>query len=154
MMVGRELKNLFPKLEVKQGSELLRVEGLSKKGKFRDVSFCLHEGEILGFYGLVGAGRTEVVKAIFGMEPANSGKIFIRGKEVKITHPNTAIELGMGYVSENRDDEGIILNMSITSLIKKIEEDKIFINDKPLINTLDTNLIIRKSTRKINLKFN
>jgi rhamnose transport system ATP-binding protein len=117
MMVGRELKNLFPKLEVKQGSELLRVEGLSRKGKFRDVSFCLHEGEILGFYGLVGAGRTEVAKAIFGMEPANSGKIFIRGKEVKITNPNTAIELGMGYVSENRDEEGIILNMSITSNI-------------------------------------
>jgi len=117
MMVGREVKNLFPKLEVKQGNELLRVEGMSRKGSFKDVDFCLNEGEILGFYGLVGSGRTEVAKAIFGLEPANRGKIFIKGKEVRITNPNMAIELGIGYVPENRDEEGLILDMSITSNI-------------------------------------
>ena len=117
MMVGRKVKNLFPKLEVSQGKELLRVEKLSQKGNFRDVSFSLHEGEILGLYGLVGAGRTEVAKAIFGMNPANSGKIFVNGKEVKISNPNYAIELGIGYASENRDEEGIILDMDITSNI-------------------------------------
>ena len=117
MMVGREVKNLFPKLEVKQGNELLRVEGMSRKGSFKDVDFCLNEGEILGFYGLVGSGRTEVAKAIFGLEPANRGKIFIKGKEVRITNPNMAIELGIGYVPENKDEEGLILDMSITSNI-------------------------------------
>ena len=117
MMVGRKVKNLFPKLEVEQGREVLRVENLSKKGDFRNVSFTLHEGEILGFYGLVGAGRTEVAKAIFGMAPADHGKIFIRGKEAKIKNPDEAISLGVSYVPENRDDEGVILDMDIISNI-------------------------------------
>jgi rhamnose transport system ATP-binding protein len=112
-MVGRKVKNLFPKLDVEQGNEVLRVEGLSKKGDFKDVSFSLHEGEILGFYGLVGAGRTEVAKAIFGMAPADRGKIFIEGQEVKINNPDQAIKMGISYVPENRDDEGVILDMDI-----------------------------------------
>ena len=94
MMVGRTVQNLFPKLETKIGEESLRVEGLSKKGKFRDVSFSLRSGEILGLYGLVGAGRTEVAKAIFGMDPADSGRIFVGGEQRSIQHPQKAIDLG------------------------------------------------------------
>jgi len=117
MMVGRTVQNLFPKLETKIGEESLRVEGLSKKGKFRDVSFSLRSGEILGLYGLVGAGRTEVAKAIFGMDPADSGRIFVGGEQRSIPHPQKAIDLGIAYVPENKDEEGIILNMDITSNI-------------------------------------
>ncbi len=117
MMVGRKVKDLFPKIDVKQGKEVLRIENLSKKGNFKNVSFSLHEGEILGFYGLVGAGRTEVAKAIFGMDLADSGKIFIRGKEKKIRNPDQAIEMGLAYVPENRDEEGIILDTDITTNI-------------------------------------
>jgi rhamnose transport system ATP-binding protein len=117
MMVGRTVQNLFPKLETKIGQEMLRVEGLSKKGKFKDVSFSLRAGEILGLYGLVGAGRTEVAKAIFGMDPADSGKIFIAGEQRNIQHPQKAIDLGIAYVPENKDEEGIILNMDITANI-------------------------------------
>lgn len=98
MMVGREVKNLFPKFDVDKGKELLRVEHLSRRGEFSDVSFRVSEGEILGLYGLVGAGRTEVAKAIFGMEKLDSGSIYVRGQEVTINHPQNAITLGISYV--------------------------------------------------------
>ena len=117
MMVGREVKNLFPKIDVNMGAELLRVEHLSRKGKFRDVSFRVCEGEILGLYGLVGAGRTEVAKAIFGMDQLDSGSVYVRGPKVVINTPQDAIALGIAYVPEDRDKEGIILNMNIMSNI-------------------------------------
>lgn len=117
MMVGREVKNMFPKIEMKRGKELLRVEHLSRKGEFRDVSFQVCEGEILGLYGLVGAGRTEVAKAIFGMDKLASGSIYIDGQKTTIASPQDAIALGIAYVPEDRDEEGIILNMDITSNI-------------------------------------
>jgi rhamnose transport system ATP-binding protein len=117
MMVGREVTNLFPKVEVQHGAEVLRVEHLARKGEFRDVSFQVRAGEILGLYGLVGAGRTEVAKAIFGMNPLDSGTIYIQGQAVTMTTPQQAIASGVAYVPENRDEEGIILNMDITSNI-------------------------------------
>ena len=117
MMVGREVKNLFPKIDVNMGAELLRVERLSRKGEFRDVSFRVCEGEILGLYGLVGAGRTEVAKAIFGMDQLDSGSVYVRGQKVIINTPQDAIALGIAYVPEDRDREGIILNMNITTNI-------------------------------------
>jgi len=113
LMVGRTIDNLFPKTEAKIGKELLRVDNLSKKGFFKDVSFTLHEGEIIGFYGLIGAGRTEVAKSIFGMMTYSTGKIFYCGKRVTIQNPREAIRLGMSYVTENRDEDGIILNMDV-----------------------------------------
>ncbi len=117
MMVGREVKNLFPKIKVERGKELLRVDHLSRQGEFRDVSFRVCEGEILGVYGLVGAGRTEVAKAIFGMDKLDSGSIYIDGQKTTIANPQDAIALGIAYVPEDRDEEGIILNMNITSNI-------------------------------------
>ncbi len=117
MMVGREVKNLFPKVEAERGQELLRVEQLARRGEFRDVSFQVREGEILGLYGLVGAGRTEVAKAIFGMEKLDSGNIYVRGQAVTISHPQHAITLGISYVPEDRDEEGVILNMDIAQNI-------------------------------------
>lgn len=117
MMVGREVNNLFPKIEVTPGKEVLRVEKLSRRGEFRDVSFQVREGEILGLYGLVGAGRTEVAKAIFGMQELDSGKVYVHNQEVTIKNPYDAIALGIAYVPEDRDEEGIVLNMDITSNI-------------------------------------
>lgn len=117
MMVGREVNNLFPKINVEQGEELLRVEGLSRRGEFRDVSFQVRQGKILGLYGLVGAGRTEVAKAIFGMRALDAGTVYVQHQPVAITHPRDAIGLGIAYVPEDRDEEGIILNMDITENI-------------------------------------
>jgi rhamnose transport system ATP-binding protein len=117
MMVGRTISNLFPKQEVKAGEVVLKVEHLTRVGSFHDISFELRKGEILGMAGLVGAGRTNVARAIFGVEPATSGHIYLNSREVKITSPQQAIRLGLAYVPEDRQLHGLIPAMNITSNI-------------------------------------
>ncbi len=117
LMVGRTITDLFPKQDVKSGEVVLKVENLARAGSFRDVSFELRQGEILGMAGLVGAGRTNVARAIFGVEPATAGKIQIAGREVAITSPQQAIKLGLAYVPEDRQLHGLIPAMPITSNI-------------------------------------
>ncbi len=112
-MVGREIKDLFPKPEITPGKEVLRVEHLGRTGYFKDVSFNIHAGEIVGLTGLVGAGRTEVVQTIFGVEHYNEGKIFVDGAEVHITKPRDAMQLGIGLLTEDRQTQGLILSWGI-----------------------------------------
>jgi rhamnose transport system ATP-binding protein len=114
MMVGRTITNLFPKQDVRAGDVVLRVENLTREGSFHDVSFELRRGEILGLAGLVGAGRTNVARAIFGIELPTTGSIQIEGREVKITSPQQAIELGLAYVPEDRQLHGLIPAMPLT----------------------------------------
>lgn len=113
MMVGRSVSNLFPKTPASMGEEALRVDGMSRKGQFRDVSFSVRKGEILGLYGLIGAGRTEVLKAVFGLNPPDEGTVYLEGQPVTIHGPSDAISKGIAYLSENRDTEGLILEFSI-----------------------------------------
>lgn len=113
MVVGRELTNLFPKSEPNIGEVILDVKNLSKYGKFRDVSFQLHKGEILGFAGLEGAGRSEVASCIFGIDQPDSGEIYLDGKKVSIAFPSAAVELGIGMVTEDRLRRGIVAQMSV-----------------------------------------
>jgi ABC-type sugar transport system ATPase subunit len=117
LMVGRSISNLFPKLDVKAGEVVLKVENLSHTGIFENISFELRKGEILGMAGLVGAGRTDVARAIFGVEPATSGTIQVNGREVRMTSPQQAIRLGLAYVPEDRQLHGLIPPMNITSNI-------------------------------------
>jgi rhamnose transport system ATP-binding protein len=117
LMVGRTITNLFPKQEVQAGEVVLKVENLTRNGVFQDVSFELHKGEILGVAGLIGAGRTDVANAIFGINPPNSGSIQIEGREVSIQSPHHAIELGLAYVPEDRQKHGLIPPMSINANI-------------------------------------
>jgi rhamnose transport system ATP-binding protein len=117
LMVGRTITNLFPKQEVQAGEVVLKVENLARSGVFQDVSFELHKGEILGMAGLIGAGRTDVANAIFGINPPTSGSIQIEGQEVNIQSPHQAIELGLAYVPEDRQRHGLILPMSINANI-------------------------------------
>lgn len=112
-MVGREIKELFPKPEVKPGAEVLRVEDLTRTGYFKNVSFSVRAGEILGLTGLVGAGRTEVVESICGITHANEGKIFLNGKEVHIKQPSDAMELGIILLPEDRQKAGLILEWGL-----------------------------------------
>jgi rhamnose transport system ATP-binding protein len=114
MMVGRTITNLFPKQDVRAGDVVLKVENLSRAGSFQDVSFELRRGEILGLAGLVGAGRTNVARAIFGVEPASAGRIQVEGRDVVITSPQQAIGLGLAYVPEDRQLHGLIPAMSLT----------------------------------------
>ena len=117
MMVGRTITNLFPKQNVQAGDVVLQVEQLTRAGAFQDVSFELRRGEILGMAGLVGAGRTNVARAIFGVEPPTNGMIQVEGRAVSITSPQQAIELGLAYVPEDRQLHGLIPAMHITSNI-------------------------------------
>jgi rhamnose transport system ATP-binding protein len=117
LMVGRTISNLFPKQEVKPGEVALKVDHLSHTGIFEDISFELHRGEILGMAGLVGAGRTDVATAIFGVVPPTSGTIQVEGCQVEITSPQQAISLGLAYVPEDRQLHGLITAMNITANI-------------------------------------
>lgn len=112
-MVGRELETLFPKQTLTPGDAVLTVRGLSRAGAFRDVSFEVRAGEILGFAGLVGAGRTEVAQVLFGIERPDSGEMLLRGKLVKIDSPAEAMRLGIAYVPEDRLSQGLILDFPI-----------------------------------------
>ena len=113
MMVGREIDNIYPKSEPSLGREMLRVENVSTKDLLRNISFDLKAGEILGFSGLVGSGRTELMEVIFGMRNKTSGNIFIEDKAVDIKHPQTAIDNRIAFVSEDRKSLGLVLGMTI-----------------------------------------
>jgi len=113
LMVNRELTELFPKEKATRGPEVLRVDGLSTKGLLKDISFSLHKGEVLGIAGLLGAGRTELARAIFGLDKITSGTIYINGALQKIGSPRRAINSGMGFLTEDRKLQGLVLPLSV-----------------------------------------
>lgn len=112
-MVGRVLEEKYPKEEIPAGEELLRVEGLSKKGVCENVSLHLRAGEILGIAGLVGAGRTEMIQLIFGYQKRDTGRILVKGKEVSIKKPWDAVRYGFGLIPEERKNQGLVLDLTV-----------------------------------------
>jgi rhamnose transport system ATP-binding protein len=117
MMVGRTLDELFPKQEVAPGDVLLEVVNLSVAGHFSDITFSIRQGEIVGMSGLIGAGRTDVARTLFGILPATGGTIRIKGKPVTITSPEQAMALGIGFVPEDRKQHGLVLEFPIADNI-------------------------------------
>jgi len=114
MMIGRRLDEYFPAhVKVEPGDEMLKVERLSSPAGFSDVSFTLRAGEVLGFAGLVGAGRSEVARALFGLDPAARGTIAVRGRAMRIDSAARAIQLGIGLVPEDRKRQGLVLTMNV-----------------------------------------
>ena len=114
MMIGRELTKQYPARSSEIGDVVLEVEHLTDGGEHvKDVSFKVRKGEVLGFYGLVGAGRTETMRMIFGADPKVGGKIKINGSEINIHDPRDAIKKGIGFITENRRDEGLFLKSSV-----------------------------------------
>jgi len=113
MMVGRELTNFFPKLDVPITDVKLEVKNISLEGKFKNVSFEVRKGEILGIAGLMGSGRTEVIESVFGIYPPDSGEIIVDGKAAKIGQPMDAIKYGMGLLTEDRKLSGLFLPLSV-----------------------------------------
>jgi len=112
-MVGREIQDKFPRIHSEKGKEILRVERLNAGPKVRNISFSLYEGEILGIAGLMGAGRTEMTRALFGVDEKTSGKIYLFGEEVKANSPKESIELGMALIPEDRRKDGLCTDLSI-----------------------------------------
>ena len=114
MMIGRELTQQYPERHNEIGEVTLEVKNISDGGKHVDnVSFAAHRGEVLGFYGLVGAGRTETMRMVFGVDPRTSGQVFLHGKEINLKNPRDAIRHGIGFITENRRDEGLFLRSSV-----------------------------------------
>jgi len=115
-MVGRKIENIYGRRDEQEkiGAKLFEVKNLKRKGAFTDISFYINSGEIVGFAGLIGAGRTEVGRAIFGAEPPDSGTITMDGEELQIQNPNQAIARRIGYMSEDRKVQGLYLNFPLT----------------------------------------
>ena len=153
-MVGREIKDLFPKPEVKLGDEMLRVENLSRTGYFKDVSFTVRAGEILGLTGLVGAGRTETVEAVCGITQPDSGKVYLEGKEVHIKKPSDAMEKGIILLPEDRQKEGLIMswglgrNVTLPTISKYAKSG---INDEKTERDLAKKLLEEVDTKAVDI---
>ena len=112
-MVGGMITNRYPKNYVEIGGPIFEVKDLNRKGVLHDINFTLRSGEILGITGLMGAGRTELARAIFGADPIDSGEIFVEGKKVKIRNVSDAINAGIGLLTEDRKTQGLLLNLSV-----------------------------------------
>jgi ribose transport system ATP-binding protein len=114
MMVGRPLQDMFEEKEYIQGKAVLEVKGLTDGGRrVKPCSFTLHAGEVLGLSGLVGAGRSELARLIFGADPAAGGEVWLEGKRLTLRHPNDAIQAGIAYLTENRKEQGLFLDMTV-----------------------------------------
>ncbi|MBR0172561.1 MAG: sugar ABC transporter ATP-binding protein [Lachnospiraceae bacterium] len=136
-MVGREISDMYPKPDVEIGEEVLRVEGLSRTGYFQDVSFDVRAGEIVGLTGLVGAGRTEAIQCICGIEKPSAGHIYLGGREIPVKKPSDASEAGIVLLPEDRQKQGLILRWGLG--------DNVVL---PIQDTLATGLLRIKNEEK------
>jgi ABC-type sugar transport system ATPase subunit len=154
-MVGRRIENIFDHSELTIGEEVLRIEGLCRKNKFYDISLSVHAGEIIGLSGLVGAGRSEVALSIFGADKIDSGKIFVRRREVVINSPIDAISLGLALLPEDRKHQGLVQLLSVRENVTLAALKKLcntgWINKRKQITT--TNSYVEKlSIKTSNIK--
>ncbi|MEQ2878500.1 sugar ABC transporter ATP-binding protein [Enterococcus asini] len=147
MLVGREITDLYPKQPTKIGSTYLKVDGLCDKfGKVKDVSFEARAGEVLGFAGLVGSGRTETMRLLFGADHLKNGEITINGKKVRIKSPEDAIKQGICLLTEDRKRQGLLLNLSIKDNITVTSLDKMVTHAQELAD------VANKFVKKVNIK--
>lgn len=151
MMVGRKLEKKFPRSDYEIGQEIMRVENLCMKKKINNVSFSLKSGEILGIFGLMGAGRTELGKLIFGAYRKDGGDIYLENNKIKIENPKDAIDNGIAYLSEDRKGEGLVLELSVkenTTLSTLVDKFKtsIFIDRAKEIE------VVNEYVNKLNVK--
>jgi ribose transport system ATP-binding protein len=125
MMVGRELKDMYPKREVPIGKTLISVENLNISGIVEDISFQVHEGEIVGLFGLLGSGRQNIVRALYGIDEKESGTIEIYGKPVLVNNPARALKQRMGFMPIDRKLEGLALTLTVSNNITMANIDNL-----------------------------
>ncbi|RKY83315.1 D-xylose ABC transporter ATP-binding protein [candidate division KSB1 bacterium] len=150
MMVGRELHEEFPEKRFKKGRKILSVKNVSRKGVVENISFDVYEGELLGLTGLVGSGRTELARIIFGADPKDEGEIFLNGKKVEITSPRKAISLGIALLTEDRKSQGLILDMSVKENVTIASLDSISRNG--FISSLKEKSSVNKFINDLKIK--
>ncbi|MBI3766404.1 MAG: sugar ABC transporter ATP-binding protein [Ignavibacteriales bacterium] len=148
-MVGRELEQEYPKIELKRGKEILRIERLHA-GMLHDINLALHRGEILGLAGLVGAGRTELARVIFGADPPDSGNIFLEERTINPHSPREAIDLGIGLLTEDRNKYGLIMQMSVKENISLSNLKEVL--KGVFINRSRENQIAKQFTSELRIK--
>ncbi|MCB0105306.1 MAG: sugar ABC transporter ATP-binding protein, partial [Caldilineaceae bacterium] len=152
MMVGRTIYESAPELPAEPNQDvILSVKGLQRDGILQDISFDLKKGEILGFAGLMGAGRTEVARAIFGADPIDQGEIFVHGQKAQITSPKDAVAHGIGYLSEDRKRYGLALGMDVESNVVLASLRK-FIGSLGWIRRRATNQTAQEYVKRLAIK--
>ncbi len=151
MMVGRTIEDRFPKMKFNPGEEILRVDNLSVADEIINASFSLRKGEILGVAGLMGSGRTELAKSIFGVYKNITGDIYYRGEKLKINSPADAINNGIYYLSEDRKDEGLILGLSVANNIS-ISVLMQMLKANTFINSVSEKELAQKYIKDLNIK--
>ncbi|SHF28068.1 monosaccharide ABC transporter ATP-binding protein, CUT2 family [Seinonella peptonophila] len=152
MMVGRELKDIYPKRNYSIGTEqLLEVNGLTRKGLFEDISFSVKKGEIVGLFGLVGAGRSDLANAIFGINKAEKGTIKIRGQEVQIAKPQDAIKNKIAFITENRREQGLVISQTVKRNVTMVNLDQLLSKGR-LIKEKKENSIAREAISNLKIK--
>jgi len=151
MMVGRTIEERFPEMKFNPGEEILRVDNLSVTDKVINASFSLHKGEILGVAGLMGSGRTELAKAVFGVYKEQKGDIYYRGEKIKINSPSDALNKGISYLSEDRKEEGLILGLTVADNIS-ISILQTILNGRIFIDSAAESELAKKYIKDLNIK--
>jgi ABC-type sugar transport system ATPase subunit len=124
LMVGRDIKNIYPTIEKQIGEPVYEIKNVSTVEKLIDVNLSIKEGEIVGIYGLMGAGRTELLRAVFGLDPISSGEVYYKSKRIAPLSPITNIKEGVSFISENRREEGLLVSKSVkeNAILVKVRE--------------------------------
>lgn len=151
-MVGREITQVYPNKKNQIGETLLEVRNLGKMGYYADISFTLHKGEILGLTGLVGAGRTEVCQSLFGITSYDKGEVYLKGQKISVENPKAAMNLGIGYLPEDRQLQGLVLDWGIgrNITLPAIKE----LSRKGWLNEKKESSLAKKLAEKVNVKAN
>ncbi|GHS96829.1 monosaccharide-transporting ATPase [Synergistales bacterium] len=150
-MVGREINNIYPARSKGVGEVVLQCKGLTRYGYFRDIDFEAHSGEILGFYGLIGAGRSEIARAVVGADKLTSGEIFIDGQKTVIKNPEEALKKGIAYLTEDRKQMGLFLDFSVAKNITSSTPSK-FTNESGFIKSHNIAAVAEDVVRALTIK--
>jgi len=150
MMIGRDVARFFNRKRAEPGKTVLKVKNLTKADSFKDISFVVREGEVVGLYGVRGAGRTEIARCIFGLDRYDNGEIFLDGEKIDIKSPIESIKVGIGFVSENRREEGIIELMSVKENLSQPLLP--WINNYGWIKKKEENRIAEESVSALDIK--
>lgn len=150
MMIGREIGERFPARSVVPGEVVFEVKGLTSPGIFRDISFRVRKGEVLGVAGLMGAGRTEIMQAIFGSIPVTDGKLYLDGKEISVRSPQQAMKYGLGFITEDRKVEGLMLEDSIMKNISIANLGRVSVHG--VLNRKTEKELTEKGIEEVNIR--
>lgn len=149
MMVGRNISEMYPKESTKIGEEVLRLSHVTRKGVCKDVNLSVHTGEVVGLFGLVGAGRTETMRLAFGLDPMDSGSIQLFGADVTHQQPGILVNLGMGFSPEDRKKEGLCLALSVKENIERASLDRMF--PSGFVSGKKENLVAQKYVEELKI---